>query len=405
MNLLRLTQELVALAETGVVFDQAACLHRLDAFSDCQACVDVCPAEAIQPGPPPVIDAQACGGCRACLAVCPTGAYGYKGLDETQALLRTVRQHNLQRCELLCERNPNAARGLPEAEVGLQVRGCLAGLGAAAYLLLVSEGLEQAFVRLDACANCPWTALPAEVGRQVVQARRLLATLGRPEALVAAAPEADSDLTARPLWKVDAPPRSRRDIFRLPATPPETAVNDTNQGARFGQRLGLLRALRHFPEPEPEAGDVSLAGLHFASLSMSEDCTACGTCARACPTGALQFHEADQQFEVTFNPPLCIACDLCDHVCAPKAIRIDHGPSYWAVFGREGEIVLQQGRLKSCERCHASFAARGDEMLCPVCSFRRDNPFGSRIPPGVPVDRLKRRGAGLPAEGKQAHDS
>jgi len=127
---------------------------------------------------------------------------------------------------------------------------------------------------------------------------------------------------------------------------------------------------------------------------VNDDCTACGVCARACPTGALQMETAESSYQLTFSPQICLACDICQHVCAPSAITVTHDPTFNQVFAGAVDQVVQQGSLTSCRKCRTPFAAQTGTELCPVCEFRRQNPFGSMMPPGLTANQKQKNLAG-----------
>jgi len=140
----------------------------------------------------------------------------------------------------------------------------------------------------------------------------------------------------------------------------------------------------HLIETESIA-DQPLSGMGYGSLTASEDCTACNACARVCPTAALILGmiEDETYYWLKFSPLACIGCGICARVCEPQALAIDHAPTFDQVFGSKEPIVLREGDLSRCERCNSLFAARSGVRLCPVCEFRRKNPFGSKMPPGI----------------------
>ena len=149
-------------------------------------------------------------------------------------------------------------------------------------------------------------------------------------------------------------------------------------------RLRLNNALAHLPEPATLL-DVSIENGDFAILSITEKCYACSICARACPTDALKFQMNDEKthYWLYFSARACIGCEACIHVCAPEAIEIDRLPTYTQIFGESERSVLREGELSKCVQCKTLFAAGSGQDLCPVCAYRRKNPFGSMMPTGV----------------------
>jgi formate hydrogenlyase subunit 6/NADH:ubiquinone oxidoreductase subunit I len=145
--------------------------------------------------------------------------------------------------------------------------------------------------------------------------------------------------------------------------------------------MGLIR------ENVPSAG---CEGFGFASLKVSDACTACSACANACPTGALHFEitNTNRNFHLTFSAPNCIACDICANVCATAAISIDHNPAFKEVFESWKPEPVQAGDLVRCTQCNTLMAVRPGVKLCPLCTYRRKNPFGSKMPPGMKIPGL-----------------
>lgn len=392
MNLLALAERWgEALTSKPFGFAAERCLHSADKFSGCTACFDVCPVDAIQPGEPPVFDGERCQACRACLPVCPTGAFT-AAEDEVQALLNCAERISPKPCEVVCGLNPFVEVGVV-GTTAVRVRGCLAGLGVAAYLGLVSHGIEKIIVRLDACADCPWSQLRTQVEAQIQQAQSLLAMWGKAESVIYV-DETAGDFGKRPFWNAASPPLSRRELFRSQADEKKPEADASAEPNQFHERVRFLRAVKRLPAPAENAAAASLAGLDFALLTVNDACTACGVCARACPTGALQIETAVSSFQLTFSPQICIGCDICQHVCAPDAIILSHDPAFDQVFVGQVDQIVQQGSLSACSKCRAPFASRAGADLCSVCEFRRQNPFGSMMPPGMAANQKQQNLAG-----------
>lgn len=389
MDFASVAERMAGLDRTTVTFNALRCLYATDRFSTCHACQGVCPVAAIipaeQPGHPPALDAAACATCLACLPVCPTGAFTAD--DAVAPLLECAARVEASPLELVCQRHPAAEGGLSAEGAAIRVRGCLAGLGVGALVALVAMGAEAIALRADACDHCEWSALLPQTERQVAAAQQLLAPLGQAHKLTLLL-EAPAAPAARPVLEADNPPLSRRDLFRLMARRGQVvlarAMNET--GGATGphparERQRLLKALAALPAPE--ALPATPAGPGFALVQVSETCSACGACVRACPTGALEFERSEPpSYRLLFHAARCTGCEACQHVCAPAALTFDHQPSYAAVFGPAAPAVLSVGRLVRCTSCNTWMAAASGQKYCPTCTIRRAHPFGPRPMPG-----------------------
>lgn len=402
MSFLSAAERFAAIDRSDIVLDVQRCLHSHDHFSTCEACFELCPTEAIQPGKPPTLDANKCQTCLACLPACPVGAYSAD--DTVPSLLTCIARLETKTVELICAVNETADRGPSPDATGIRVRGCLAGLGVGTYLALAAMGLERIILRLDACTGCPWISLRDKIQTQVNQTNQWLAHWEKDVLL-------DWMLTLneqveRPLWDAKNPPLSRRDLFRLAAHQGQIVMARTisqeptkNNRHPGRDRLRLNNAITHLPEPTALL-EASIETGDFAMLSISDECYACSICARVCPTDALKFQMNDEKtyYWLYFNTQVCIGCEACLHICAPEAVEIDKAPTLTQIFGESEPSVLHEGELSKCVQCKTLFAADSDQDLCPVCEYRRKNPFGSMMPPGV-------KKIGKNFGGQKPHDS
>ena len=390
MSLIDAAERFAAMDRSAVALNAARCLHSLDRNSECEACFALCPVHAIAVGKPPALDSERCEGCLACLTVCPVGAFSAD--DAVPALLNAVVHAEDRILDLVCSKNPQAEKGTSENSIGIRVKGCLAGLGTGAYVALAPFGLERIVLRTEACSACEWASLRSEIETQVKRARRFLSAWDTaPSIAVSSASDA---MVERPLWNADNPPLSRRELFRMMARQGQVAMARAMEngvrtsGRRPGRdRLRLLAGEEHLPALQYETS-TKPGEFGFAVLTVTEACTACGACGRACPTDALKFEkdEDNTKFALKFSARLCVACDLCARVCAPAAVTVNHDPGFAEVFGAQ-ELPLLEGELVSCKRCGALTAKRGEDQLCDLCDYRRTHPFGSIIPPGYKAGR------------------
>jgi Fe-S-cluster-containing hydrogenase component 2 len=390
VSLIDAAERFAAMDRSAVALNAARCLHSLDRNSECEACFALCPVHAIAVGKPPALDSERCEGCLACLTVCPVGAFSAD--DAVPALLNAVVHAEDRILDLVCSKNPQAEKGTSENSIGIRVKGCLAGLGTGAYVALAPFGLERIVLRTEACSACDWASLHSEIETQVKRARRFLSAWDTaPSIAVSSASDA---MVERPLWNADNPPLSRRELFRMMARQGQVAMarameNGVRTSGRHPgrDRLRLLAGEEHLPVLQHETS-TKPGEFGFAVLTVTEACTACGACGRACPTDALKFEkdEDNTKFALKFSARLCVACDLCARVCAPAAVTVNHDPGFAEVFGAQ-ELPLLEGELVKCKRCGALTAKRGEDQLCDLCDYRRTHPFGSIIPPGYKAGR------------------
>lgn len=380
------------------------CLRSRDRFSDCALCLDACPTHALRWDEALAFDAGACAACGLCLHLCPVGAFS--GDAGAAVLLKTAARLGGGRAvELVCARHPQAQTGPGEGEVevALRVNGCLAALGPSVYASLFALGVTTLAVRLDACRTCPIGQVAPHIRQTLDKARRVLWPLGLDQQIVSVEDEPGLAGRPRPLYDAAGLPISRRRLLRMVAPPPDSGAVEAFLPADApaappekrvpAERLRLLAALERLPAADSQAlCPAPLAGQHFARITASEGCTACGVCAQVCPTGALQLEFDDEaaRFRLLFAPAICTGCDACLHLCDAGAL--DRGPVMpFAGLLAAGWTVIAAGDYQRCRKCGARFAGAAPASgLCPVCDFRRAHPFGQRMPYRRGAERVEK---------------
>jgi formate hydrogenlyase subunit 6/NADH:ubiquinone oxidoreductase subunit I len=298
--------------------------------------------------------------------------------------------------ELVCSRHPAAEDGPAEATAVVRTDRCLAALGPSVYVWLLGGATEQIVVRLDACPGCPTGKVQPQIERGLTAVRQVVPARDGTERV---ASRVVSYTTHGENWKqrlvVDAknPPISRRDLFRVfasegpklaaQALPFEEPSVTTGGKTPPQERRRLLNAIKRMGSVDAEMSPLAREnGLGLTLLSASSKCTACSACARICPTGALRLVEGEDRFSLNLTVSACTGCGVCLDVCEPKALQRDGAPSM-ALVTAPGPLTLQAGALRKCSKCGAKYAGETEGNLCPICEYRRQNPFGSWRPPGI----------------------
>lgn len=386
MNLLQAAPALDRLVDAfsgdAIQVDASRCVRQWNRESPCRLCADGCPVQAIAlepatgvpdaPGAHVVLNIEACVQCGYCLHACPTGVFA--GRDETKMLLQVAAAISPRASlDLACCHVP-----VQQAEAGVdaivEVGGCLAALGAAAYVGLAALGVERIGLRTESCSSCPISSLVTAIEGSTAAAGQLTSVpISFKDAPAAA-------VVRKPVHATRAPQISRRGLWRrlargeqAPALP-LPAENEVSAGTKQPpqERNALLAAMAQLP------GDKRASAPAFPSFKADATCTACQVCANVCPTGALTFAAAGDTFMLQFAPLACTDCGLCTQLCAPAALK----PAAQMPYADAHPVVLLAGQQRQCKRCRAFFAGTGE--LCPTCDFRRKNPTGSlRRPPAI----------------------
>ena len=386
MNLFSVAEKLSPSDHAPIALNANRCVHSYDRFSKCDICIRACPVDALRLDAPIALDEQVCVACGLCLRVCPVGAL--TGDDGVADLLNlTARLPEAAIIELACSRHPAPEQGALENATVIRTNTCLAALGPSCYLQWLTRPI-QVIVRLDACAECSLKRAQPTIEQTVQSVRAILTGRGAGERVIAVTAKPESPSQPRPVYDTKNPPVSRRDLFRFivaegsKAADVQAIVSDQPTGKVPPlERRRLLKMLEQFtPNESMPTQNVPALGLGWVSLKANENCSACGVCARTCPTGAMQFAATDDnQYRLALRLNHCTDCGVCIDMCEPGALQRDGVANLTDLFATEPKI-LRAGRLKECVKCKAKFAADIAGNLCPICQYRHDHPFGSRLP-------------------------
>jgi formate hydrogenlyase subunit 6/NADH:ubiquinone oxidoreductase subunit I len=96
------------------------------------------------------------------------------------------------------------------------------------------------------------------------------------------------------------------------------------------------------------------------------DCTACGLCAKFCPTGALRFQSDETRFALDFIPAACVDCGICAKACPTQAVSLTHDLPLLEFIDIKAQALVE-GNLAPCAVCRKPTTFHGNGSRCEVC--------------------------------------
>ena len=384
-------------------YKQKLCAHSRNDKTGCNACVDICSAEAIRSDVSRqqiVVNPNLCVGCGACTTACPTGAltYAYPRASEQgtkiRTLLQTYQAAGGRDAALLLHSQGQGQKLVDEVGRGAQLKVMqglparlmpmalwhTASLGLEVWLSAVAYGARQVLVLLTEEEAPQYKTALTE---QMAAAQSILNGLGYAGVHFACIEASHPRALDGELQRLTG----RNAV--VPQGPGVAARHVVQNAKRSTLELVLDHLMTHAPALQlatpPEAIDLPARGSLLGSITVNPDrCTLCMSCVGACPASALQ--DNPQQPELKFIEKNCVQCGLCAKTCPEQAIalqprllltpqrnqarRLHHSPPYACVrcgkpFGTLKAIETMLGRLAG----HSMFQGAALERLkmCGDC--------------------------------------
>jgi ferredoxin len=351
-------------------YKQKLCAHSRNEQVGCNACVDICSAEAISSDKSRQqikVNPNLCVGCGACTTACPTGALTYayprpaEQGEKIRTLLSTYQAAGGRDAALLLHSQDRGQNLVDELGRGAQLKVMqgvparvmpvalwhTASVGLELWLSAVAYGARQVLVLLTHEEAPQYKTALQE---QMAVAQSLLNGLGYEgvhfELLQASsAASLDADLQ-----------RLSGRAVKAPAGPAVAARHAVQAEKRSNLELALDHLMAQSPvmaaPSRPSALSLPAAGSPLGTIVVDgSKCTLCMSCVGACPSSALQ--DNPQQPEIKFIEKNCVQCGLCAKTCPENAITLQ--PRLSLLPERLQARVMHNSPPYGCVRCGKPF--------------------------------------------------
>ncbi len=355
--------------------------------SDCRRCLEICPENAISLNPGPIIN-SGCTDCGLCLNACPTEVFRHEFhtdrylLNQARAIFGKDRhpiRAEKKRLFIHCHRAENQNNN----SIGLQ---CLGRITANIILGGVLAGFDEAVLTKGICSQCRYQQGEKLLTNSIAVSRVLLESTGLGRFAISIKEKEKNKET----------PLGRREIFSIiSAKVKDKAASflyhrekamreklsqspENKTGKRPLPQRELLRELLDQNRPKNTMVVKYNPKFPWGKIKIEQNkCSACGTCAALCPTGAISKKIKDDTQLLYFNSSLCINCSVCRAACPENAIGFEDDFALADIIAEEATVVAAI-QLSTCIICGEIITAQKNN-ICPTCRKRQTWPMYVKI--------------------------
>ncbi len=362
------TQAAGLLSQAELIVEESLCVNLRGRLIHCSRCEERCPMGAFSLTRDSVDhDEMVCTGCNSCLPVCPAGALRSTGFVPAR-FLQALKASGLN--DLHCHASRDHGGGI--------VIPCYGALDARLLAAARAEGVGE--LRLHGLAHCDGCGYGDARDHLKSVVSQLDEWLGADAPRLDLEPVAGAGARDEQRNYQDQPHLDRRAFLRFGGAggvgrAVDWLVPGLARDEEDAEALPFYQAEEHPQRAAPYQQALALraevipwrdgAVLPLKTRRLTDGCSACLSCGRRCPTGALQAEETPQARTLSFDAALCTDCGLCVEICPHDALIVEPLDDPAGLGGRTTLLYRQQ---HACRQCRAAFTPESAvDDLCPVC--------------------------------------
>lgn len=314
--------------------DKTRCLNSRQRKVSCAACKENCPGGAILSPQAEEMAWKKCLNCGICASLCPAKAFD------------PVEYQREQLVQMLHDGRAEHIIGCARVEGKLDSKAwCLASFSWETLAMLALVGRVR--IRHGDCEHCDRRGKLPCFDQALEKARAFLSETRFADRIISTNSDAPYCISRRELFTRFLPGRDAGA-----AAPQQNALN---------LRSLLIETMERTVSPEH--------AFVWNAPELTQQCWACGICARICPTEAIRMLKQDGVWCAVCIPVLCTGCSVCKEVCPESAIA-----AVRPIRLRASEIRLDHRTdAASCSACGAAIKPGSADTLCMRCKAIQKN--------------------------------